>query len=181
MILPAQFIRSLCIGWSRYNTSRGPLIKPFEERQVVRGRSFGLSPAGYDVRIAESILLPRGSFVLASTMERLMLPTDAIGFVKDKSSWARVGLAVQNTVLEPGWEGYITLELTNHGFEELTIEAGDPIAQIIFQQLLEPTESPYTGKYQNQAPGPQAALLEAPGAPAAPLEPMEPLPVLSAP
>lgn len=154
MILSAQSIRRRCIGSS--------LISPFHERGVFQGRSFGLSCHGYDVRIAEDIEVMRGDFVLASTLERFSMPLDVCGFVKDKSSWARLGLTVQNTVIEAGWRGYLTLELTMHARGRLLIPAGTPIAQIVFQLLDEPTEQPYPeeGKYQDQEAGPQAARFE---------------------
>jgi dCTP deaminase len=64
---------------------------------------------------------------------------------------------VQNTVIEPGWEGWLTLELTNHGTELLTLHEGTPIAQIVFQFLDLPTEQPYVGKYQSQEDRPVEA------------------------
>lgn len=148
MILSAQSIRAL------------RPVQPFEERGVVRGRSYGLSVAGYDIRIAESITLRPGQFALASSVERFTMPADVLALVKDKSSWARLGLSVFNTVIEPGWRGYLTLELKNHGNEGLRILNGDPIAQILFERLDAPTETPYSGKYQDQESGPQVARLE---------------------
>lgn len=137
-------------------------VDPFCERGVVGGMSFGLSAAGYDIRIAETRLLYSGCFSLASSIERFKMPPNLLGIVHDKSTWARRGLAVQNTVIEPGWEGYLTLELTYHENTDdaLRIEAGMPIAQIVFHILDHPTDQPYTGKYQNQEAGPQAARLE---------------------
>jgi dCTP deaminase len=135
-------------------------VKPFVERAVSNGMTYGLGPAGYDVRIAEKVLLKPGAFALASTIERFTMNPDVIGFVHDKSTWARKGLTVQNTVIEPGWQGWLTLELTNHGYSELLIEAGSPIAQVIFHLLPEETDLPYGGKYQNQQRGPQPAILE---------------------
>jgi dCTP deaminase len=90
----------------------------------------------------------------------MMMPTDVIGFVHDKSTLARFGIAVQNTVIEPGWTGILTIELTNHSDEFLWLTAGQPIAQIVFHELDAPTERPYSGKYQNQEAGPQAARFE---------------------
>lgn len=149
MILPAQMIRKL------------KPISPFVERSVHEGMSYGLSSAGYDVRVAESFWLhPERRFCLASTMERFQMPSSLVGMVHDKSSWARRGLSLFNTVIEPGWHGYLTLELTYHGDEYLRITAGMPIAQIVFMQLVEPTESPYTGKYQNQKQGAQPWISE---------------------
>lgn len=147
-VLPAQTIRRL------------RPIEPFHERTVLDGMTFGLGPAGYDVRIAEDVTVIDGDYVLASTVERFTMPDDALAYVKDKSSWARRGIALQNTVIEPDWCGFLTLELTNHGRIPVTIKAGSPIAQIIFHRLEEATERPYSGKYQNQPAGPQPAILE---------------------
>lgn len=154
MILSAQTIRRRC--------KSADLILPFHERGVFEGRSFGLSCHGYDVRIAEDVEMMRGDFTLASTIERFNMPTDLCGLVKDKSSWARLGLTVQNTVIEAGWRGFLTLELTMHARGRLVIPRGTPIAQIIFQLLDAPTEQPYPedGKYQDQEAGPQAARFE---------------------
>lgn len=135
-------------------------VEPFSERAVANGMTYGVGPAGYDVRIRESLLLKPGAFALASTIERFSMHSDVIGFVHDKSTWARRGLTVQNTVIEPGWRGWLTLELTNHGYGDLMIEGGSPIAQVIFHLLPEATETPYTGKYQDQLPGAQPARFE---------------------
>jgi len=145
VILPAQEIRKI------------RPIEPFVERTVhPAGMSYGLSHAGYDVRIAESVVLWPKEFELASTIERFQMPNDLIGMVHDKSSWARRGLSLFNTVIEPGWYGYLTIELVNNNLNEgLIIPAGTPIAQIVFMRLTEPTESPYKGKYQNQEAGAQ--------------------------
>lgn len=145
MILPAQSIR------------KAQPLSPLVERSVHKGMTYGLGPAGYDVRVAENISLGTLCFSLASTIEHFNIPNDVIAFVNDKSTWARKGLSLFNTVLEPGWNGYLTLELMNNGFEPLEIEAGMPIAQIIFMRLEEATDSPYAGRYQKQEAGPQPA------------------------
>lgn len=157
MILSAQTIRAYC--------AQGQLVKPFHERTVVGGKTFGLSAAGYDVRVEfkgppKGRVLSPGAFILASTVEHFYMPTNILGVVHDKSSWARRGLTVQNTVIEPGWRGYLTLELTNHDTAPLTIDQGDPIAQIVFHFLDHPTMQPYAGKYQDQQRGPQEAIDE---------------------
>ena len=145
MILPSQSIR------------KAQPISPLVERSVSNGMTYGLGPAGYDVRIAEDVrLIPLG-FSLASTMEKFIMPNDVIAFVHDKSTWARKGLSLFNTVIEPGWEGYLTLELMNNSPSEIIIDAGTPIAQIIFMRLEEATENPYAGRYQKQEAGPQPA------------------------
>lgn len=145
-------------------------VTPFEERQKAFGMTFGLGPAGYDIRIAEDIRIEPGGFRLASSMEYFMMPNFLLGIVHDKSTWARLGLCVQNTVIEPGWKGHLTIELTNHRPKErelnmqmahpIELKRGMPIAQIIFHILDKPTDQPYNGKYQNQAEGPQPAILE---------------------
>lgn len=148
-------------------------LSPIVERTRFNGVTYGLGPAGYDVRIAENLLLKPGDFVLASTLERFDMPNNLIGRVCDKSTWARRGLFVQNTVVEPGWRGHLTLELTYRGppidpevggghavLRKIKLEAGTAIAQILFETLDEPTEYPYEGKYQDQKAGPQEAILE---------------------
>src|SRR5262249_13783349 len=90
------------------------------------------------------------------------IPNDVLIVAHDKSSWARRGLAVQNTIFDPGWRGYATLELTNHGRSSLAILAGDPIAQVVCHLLTESTTQPYAGKYQDQEAGPQHARDDAP-------------------
>lgn len=136
------------------------IITPFHERSVYQGFSFGLSPAGYDIRIAESVYLDPGTSGLGWSLEHFDMPNDLLGRVCDKSSWARRFLAVQTTLIEPGWRGFLTLELSNHGTRGLQIDAGMPIAQIIFDVLDEPTEAPYRGKYQDQEPGAWPARYE---------------------
>ncbi len=148
MILSSQAIRE-----------RG-IFKPFSERAKFLGMTYGVGPAGYDVRIREALELPPGGFSLASTVEEFDMPHDLLGIVHDKSTWARMGLALQNTVIEPGWRGVLTIELSNHGKSLLKFEPGQPIAQIILHVLDRPTEQPYAGKYQDQKPGAQAAILE---------------------
>lgn len=133
-------------------------IRPYFDRSTMYGMTFGLSPAGYDIRIDEAVDLHAGAFVLASSLEEFDMPDDWLGVVHDKSTWARRGLCVQNTVIEPGWKGFLTLELTNHSRDRIQIQPGCPIAQIIFHILDFPTATPYDGKYQNQKRGPQEAI-----------------------
>ena len=134
-------------------------VKPFCERTKYNGLTYGVGPAGYDVRIDQPVRIPPGGFTLASTLEEFDMPDNVLGIVHDKSTWARMGLAAQNTVIESGWKGFLTLELTNHGTEEIFIDDGTPIVQVVFHKLDQPAE-PYSGKYQNQARGPQPAILE---------------------
>lgn len=136
------------------------LVHPCVDAQRSHGVSFGLGHAGYDVRIAKHHWLYPGQFQLGSTMERFILPDNVLGVVHDKSTWARKGLSVFNTILEPGWEGHLTLELVNHHNEGLYIPSGVGIAQVVFHLLDCATDNPYRGKYQNQKAGIQEAIFE---------------------
>lgn len=167
MILSAQTIRHLCVPHPQQPhplaSVRLPMIDPFCERTVAFGKTYGLSAAGYDVRIAQDITLPGlGRLQLASTIEKFNMPEDVLAVVHDKSSWARRGITVQNTVIEPGWRGYLTIELTNHTDEVVVVPCGSPIAQIVFHRLDSPSAQPYNGKYQDQGAGPQPAITEQP-------------------
>lgn len=97
---------------------------------------------------------------LASTMERFCFPTNICGSVLDKSSYARVFVSAFNTHLDPGWEGFLTVELVNCGDTTIHYKKGDPLCQIKFEWLDAPTVLPYSGKYQNQESGPQSARSE---------------------
>ena len=147
-------------------------IEPFvPEAKQFKGLSYGLTAAGYDIRlgkllhpdkddtVVEQLYLKPGQFLLAASLERVKIPDDLQVIVHDKSTWARRGLALQNTVLESGWGGYITLELSNHGGENLLLQTGMPIAQLVFHQLDTPTDRPYKGKYQNQSALPTEAIM----------------------
>jgi len=139
-----------------------------------KGTSYGLVEAGYDIRIKEEVIFtagtvyPRilvtngmgfkgwcGRFCLASSVEYFQMPKDLVGTVRDKSTWARKGVSVFNTIIEPGWNGILTLELVFNGSENLTIPAGAGIAQVLFGRL--ECDGDYgNGKYQD-APGLQEA------------------------
>ncbi len=136
-----------------------PLTPMLDSKQREHGVSYGLSEAGYDVRIKQEVRLsPENRFSLASTVERFTMPSHLVGVVHDKSTWARQGLSVFNTVIEPDWEGYLTLELVYHGNDALVIPAGAGIAQILFYALLE--DASYgDGKYQNQPNEPVEAKM----------------------
>lgn len=156
MILGEEVIRELC--------REEAMIIPFKEPyRDAHGLSGGVGPAGYDVTIEfdslgsqRTYVLAPGEFILASTIERFMMPHDVLGIVHDKSTWARRGIAVQNTVIEPGWRGYLTLELTNHHrTRQQTLYRGMPIAQIVFHRV--EGAGSYEGRYQDQPRGPVRA------------------------
>jgi len=152
MILSAQSIRL-----------RGKtLISPFFDTQQISetGLTYGLSSCGYDIRIDKGLILKKGKFALGSTIEHFTIPNNLMMRICDKSTWARRGIFLQTTVAEPGWNGYLTLEITNQSDGKIIIHDGDPIAQVIFELLDEPTDMPYKGKYQNQKKGPQKAIMK---------------------
>lgn len=152
MILSYQAIK-------RRHAKQRQMVHPTMERTTLNGLTYGLGPAGYDVRIAEDRIMWPGRFTLASTIEEFDMPTNVLGMVCDKSTWIRRGVAVHNTVIEPGWKGFLTLEIKMVGHKFLRIKAGSPIAQILFNYLDDYTDYPYEGKYQNQQAGPQPAIL----------------------
>lgn len=138
MILPAQTILRL------------DLIRPCEPRTILHGVSYGLGPAGYDLRVKEELHLWQGHSVLTDAIEQFNMPADIQGKLFTKSTWARLHVRVANTVIDPGFHGVLRLELSQHGGPPVTIPSGVGIAFVEFTRLEEPTDRPYSGKYQNQ-------------------------------
>lgn len=139
------------------------LLSPLEERTSKHGLTYGLGPCGYDLRLnlgthmrpgAARTVAP-GEFLLAAAVEHFQMRDDVMGVVHDKSTLARRGLSVFNTVIEPGWRGFLTIELVNNSTSWLSLVQGQAIAQVVFHWLDQPTDLPYQGKYQNQEAGPQ--------------------------
>lgn len=159
------------------------MIDPFVEAQKRGGViSYGLSSYGYDVRVADEFLvftpqptlsmvdpkhfdaslmtrctgdcvIPPNSFALAKTVERFKIPRDIMCIVTGKSTYARAGIIVNVTPLEPEWEGVVTLEISNTSTLPAKIYANEGIAQVIFLQCTGECEISYAdkkGKYQGQ-------------------------------
>lgn len=157
--------------------SYAPIKGMLDTKCVEHGVSYGLGEVGYDIRLKQDIkfypslsgsritcndadsgmIHKDGSFVIGSAIEEFDMPNDLMGVVHDKSTWARRGLSVFNTVIEPGWKGFLTLELVYHGQEMLHIPAGAGIAQVVFHRVMIPAE--YEGKYQHQANCPVEAIM----------------------
>lgn len=157
-----------------------PIKDMLDSKHRAHGVSYGLAEAGYDIRISQNITFwpdlrsfdrvcpisgkeddiwgGKGNFCIASAIEEFQMPENLVGVVHDKSTWARRGLSVFNTVIEPGWKGFLTLELVYHGQEPLHIPAGAGIAQVLFSRVEQ--SASYNGKYQNQADRPVAAIHE---------------------
>ena len=121
----------------------------------------------------EPFILHPGEFVLGSTLERVTLPDDLVARLEGKSSLGRLGLLIHSTAgfIDPGWDGHVTLELSNVANLPITIYPGMKIGQISFVQLTEPAERPYGSgglgsKYQGQrGPTPSRYWQNFPAAP----------------
>src|SRR5262249_6606517 len=105
----------------------------------------------------EAVILHPGEFVLGSTLERVVLPDDLVARLEGKSSLGRLGLLIHSTAgfIDPGWDGHVTLELSNVANLPITIYPEMKIGQLSFVQMTEPAEAPYGSgaigsKYQGQ-------------------------------
>ena len=103
-------------------------------------------------------ILHPGEFVLGSTLERVALPDDLVARLEGKSSLGRLGLLIHSTAgyIDPGFDGTITLELSNVARLPISIYPGMAIGQISYLQMTTPVDRPYRGKYQGQR-GPTAS------------------------
>jgi dCTP deaminase len=159
------------------------MIEPFAESQVRKGViSYGVSSYGYDMRISDKFkiftdknssiidpkkfdtqnfvdfrgdvcVIPQNSYVLATSLEYFKLPRDVIVICLGKSTYARCGIVVNVTPLEPEWEGHVTIEISNTSPLPAKIYANEGIAQIIFlgaDELCKNSYADKTGKYQAQ-------------------------------
>ena len=154
-------------------------ISHAEDRRVI---SYGTSSYGYDVRCSthfkiftninsamvdpkqfaedsfvdyegDVCIIPPNSFALASTVEYLRVPRQVLVICLGKSTYARCGIIVNVTPLEPEWEGHITLEFSNTTPLPAKIYANEGVAQLVFFETDEPCETSYAdrgGKYQKQ-------------------------------
>jgi dCTP deaminase len=169
--------------WIRQMALERRMIEPFAEKQVREGViSYGVSSYGYDVRIADEFkiftninstivdpksfdprsfvdfrgdvcLIPPNSFALARSVEYFRIPRSVIVVCLGKSSYARCGIIVNVTPLEPEWEGIVTLEVSNTTPLPAKIYANEGIAQMLFFESDEDCETSYAdkkGKYQAQ-------------------------------
>ena len=151
--------------------------------------SYGLSSCGYDIRLAgefkicsnakyplidpkqvkdelfiehygEYCIIPPHSFVLARSFEKFHIPRDILGVCFGKSTYARCGVIVNVTPLEPEWEGYLTIEISNTTPCAVKVYAHEGIAQVVFFKTSEACRTSYrdrNGKYQGQAAEPVLA------------------------
>ena len=169
--------------WIRRMAQEHGMIEPFEARQVRDGTiSYGLSSFGYDIRVGDEYkvftdvhgvvvdpknfdkrsfvdikqdycIIPPHSFALAATVEYFRIPKDVLVVCVGKSTYARCGIIVNVTPLEPEWCGYLTLEISNTTPLPAKIYSNEGLAQLLFFQGNEEPETTYAskaGKYQNQ-------------------------------
>ncbi len=151
-ILSAQRILELV----KYSTDPIMTNCIMETRKDSQGNSVGLTACGYDMRLWKDVSFYKDKFILVAAMEEFNIPSGVVGRIYNKSSLARRGLHVWTTVAEPGWRGFLTLEVENRGDYPIHLREGDAIAQIMFEYLDAPTALPYKGKYQDQKAGPQS-------------------------
>ena len=169
--------------WIRNEAKHGRMIEPFVEGQKREGCiSYGLSSYGYDARVSDEFkiftnvnssvvdpkefdpnsfvdrktdccIIPPNSFALARTVEYFRIPRDVLVICLGKSTYARCGIIVNVTPLEPEWEGHVTLEFSNTTNLPAKIYANEGVAQMLFFQSDERYETTYRdrgGKYQGQ-------------------------------
>ena len=154
--------------WIREQAQAHGMIEPFVEAQRREGCiSYGLSSYGYDARVADEFKIftnvdsatvdPKdfasNSFALARTVEYFRVPRDVLVICLGKSTYARCGIIVNVTPLEPGWEGHVTLEFSNTTPLPAKVYANEGACQFLFLQGNEPCEVSYAdraGKYMGQ-------------------------------
>ncbi len=165
------------------NMAKKGMITPFAENQVKGGViSYGVGSYGYDMRISDEFkiftdintsivdpkkfdsrsfvdfkgdvcIIPPNSFALATSLEYFKIPRETIVICLGKSTYARCGIVINVTPLEPEWEGHVTIEISNTTPLPAKIYANEGIAQIIFlgaDELCTISYADKTGKYQAQ-------------------------------
>lgn len=151
------------IGPNSYDVTLGNDFKfftpfiPQQDRHRVKGAIYGTDDAGRGIVCVknESIVLPPGAFMLATTREWIRLGNGIVAQLEGRSSWARLGITVHQTggFIDTGFEGQITLEMTNVNCVPVTLRHGARIGQIVFQTCAH-ARTPYnmrkSSKYMNQ-------------------------------
>jgi dCTP deaminase len=148
-IQPASIDLRLDKTFVAFRASRLPCIDPRNIPPDVTER--------IEVAEGESFVLHPGDFVLGSTIERVRIPPDLVARVEGRSSLGRLAIVVHATAgfIDPGFEGQITLELSNLGRTGVKLYPGMRISQIVLHQMKSPAERPYGAargsKYQGQS------------------------------
>lgn len=130
----------------------GSIISPHD---VNHGAYAVTAPVSFNGR--KAFVIPPHSSVLVTTMEKVEVPSNALGFVQGKSTYMRCGLLVNTTPLEPGWRGHLTMNLVNTSGAYIIVYVGEGIAQMYFVRGDRPCETSYDkrgGKYQDSPADP---------------------------
>lgn len=159
----AGMITPLALGIKRPNTisygvtSFGYDMRVADEWTRYVGEFSTLDPKRIDAQRtvshrADAITMMPGDFVLCRSVEHFVIPDDVMVVVLGKSTYARCGIIVNVTPLEPGWAGYVTIELSNTNTVPVVVYANEGIAQCIFYRGERPaiTYAEKGGKYQHQ-------------------------------
>jgi dCTP deaminase len=158
-IQPASVDLRLGQEFLEFQRTNIPCIHPNSEQEVSEYVS------ETEVEADGEFVLHPGDFVLGTTVERVEIPHDLIAHVEGRSSLGRLAIVVHATagLCDPGYEGQITLELSNLGAAPVSLTPGMRISQLTFTQLSSPAERPYGSergsKYQDQS-GPQASRIQ---------------------
>ncbi|MDP2183479.1 MAG: dCTP deaminase [Actinomycetota bacterium] len=149
-IQPSSVDVHLGTSFQVFRNSRYPYIDPSREQQGL------MEPVKASAE--EPFVLHPGEFVLGTTIERIVLPDDIVARLEGKSSLGRLGLLIHSTAgyVDPGWDGRLTLELSNVANLPIVLMPGMAIGQISFSEMTTPVERPYGtpglgSKYQGQA------------------------------
>lgn len=108
-----------------------------------------LNPAGYDLRCSEDVILKPKQYLLVATLERVELGLNLVAFMHIRSSLAREGIIGSFAVIDPGFRGQLTLQLSNVSDKEIKFNKGERIVQIVFHQLSSSAKKGYNGSYQD--------------------------------
>jgi len=148
-IQPSSVDLHLGADFQVFRNSRYPYIDPSLEQAGLMER--------VEAAAEEPFVLHPGEFVLGTTLERLVLPDDIVGRLEGKSSLGRLGLLIHSTAgyVDPGWDGRLTLELSNVANLPIVLTPGMKIGQVSFSQMTTPVERPYgtpglNSRYQGQ-------------------------------
>jgi len=150
---PRQGLISFGVSSYGYDVRVGRRFKVFTNARcaVVDPKSF--DPASFVDVEGDFCLIPPNSFALAETVEHLEIPSDVLAICVGKSTYARCGIIVNVTPLEPEWRGRVTIEISNTTPLPAKIYAGEGIAQILFLRadaLCQTSYADKQGKYQDQ-------------------------------
>ncbi len=148
-IQPSSIDLHLGLSFQVFRNSRYPYIDPSVEQ---RGLMDLVSASA-----EEPFVLHPGEFVLGATVERVVLPRDIVARLEGKSSLGRLGLLIHSTAgyVDPGWDGTLTLELSNVANLPIVLTPGMAIGQISFMRMTTPVDRPYGtpglgSRYQGQ-------------------------------